>query len=118
MLMLIEVVILLHSLIMLMLLVLFFAITLRKSIVNVFALIRFVVIKEHIRLGIMLRDNNRMLTEVVPLERQYQLGHSDVVTISAAISVIRWRDVILVNIVNISIKVRTCKCLICICPLL
>ena len=46
MLMLIEVVILLHSLTMLELLI--FVITLGKSIVNVFTLIRFVIIKQNI----------------------------------------------------------------------
>lgn len=86
MLMLIEVEILLHSLIMLMLL--FFVITLRKSIIKVFTLIRLVVIKEDIGLRIMFRDYNRMLSQVVTLERQYQLRHSDILTISAAISII------------------------------
>jgi hypothetical protein len=86
MLMLIEVEILLHSLIILMLL--FFVITLRKSIIKVFTLIRLVVIKEDIGLRIMFRNNNRMLSQVITLERQYQLWHSDILTISAAISVI------------------------------
>jgi hypothetical protein len=86
MLMLIEVEILLHSLIILMLL--FFVITLRKSIIKVLTLIRLVVIKEDIGLGIMFRNNNRMLSQVVNLERQYQLWHSDILTIIAAITVI------------------------------
>jgi len=86
MLMLIEVEILLHSLIMLMLL--FFVITLRKSIIKVFTLIRLVVIKEDIGLHIMFRNNNRMLSQVISLERQYQLWHSDILTIIAAITVI------------------------------
>jgi len=86
MLMLIEVEILLHSLIMLMLL--FFIITLRKPIIKVFTLIRLVVIKEDIGLHIMLRNNNRMLSQVISLERQYQLWHSDILTIRAAITVI------------------------------
>lgn len=86
MLMLIEVEILLHSLIMLMLL--FFIITLRKSIIKVFTLIRLVVIKEDIGLRIMFRNNNRMLSQVISLERQYQLWHSDILTIIAAITVI------------------------------
>jgi len=86
MLMLIEVEILLHSLIILMLL--FFVITLRKSIIKVFTLIRLVVIKEDIGLRIMFRNNNRMLSQVISLERQYQLWHSDILTIIAAITVI------------------------------
>jgi hypothetical protein len=86
MLMLIEVEILLHSLIILMLL--FFVITLRKSIIKVLTLIRLVVIKEDIGLRIMFRNNNRMLSQVVNLERQYQLWHSDILTIIAAITVI------------------------------
>ncbi len=86
MLMLIEVEILLHSLIMLMLL--FFIITLRKPIIKVFTLIRLVVIKEDIGLRIMFRNNNRMLSQVISLERQYQLWHSDILTIRAAITVI------------------------------
>lgn len=86
MLMLIEVEILLHSLIILMLL--FFVITLRKSIIKVLTLIRLVVIKEDIGLHIMFRNNNRMLSQVISLERQYQLWHSDILTIIAAITVI------------------------------
>ena len=86
MLMLIEVEILLHSLIILMLL--FFVITLRKSIIKVLTLIRLVVIKEDIGLRIMFRNNNRMLSQVISLERQYQLWHSDILTIIAAITVI------------------------------
>ncbi len=86
MLMLIEVEILLHSLIILMLL--FFVITLRKSIIKVLTLIRLVVIKEDIGLHIMFRNNNRMLSQVISLERQYQLWHSDILTIRAAITVI------------------------------
>ncbi len=86
MLMLIEVQILLHSLTMLMLL--FFAITLENSIVQVFTFIRLFVIKEDIGLSIMLRDDNRMLTQVISLERQNQLWHSDILAISTTISVI------------------------------
>jgi hypothetical protein len=67
---------------------LFFVITLNNSIVQVIALIRLVVIKEDIGLSIMFRDNNRMLTQVVSLERQYQLWHSDILAISTTISVI------------------------------
>jgi hypothetical protein len=86
MLVLVKVEILLHSLAMLVLLI--FVITLRKSVVKVFALIRLVVIKEDIGLSIVFRNNYRMLSQVVSLERQYQLWHCDIFTISAAISVI------------------------------
>lgn len=57
----------LHSLNMLMLL--FFVITLRKSVIKVLAIIRLVTIKEDIGLSIMFRNNNRMLSQVVSLER-------------------------------------------------
>jgi hypothetical protein len=67
---------------------LFFVITLNNSIVQVIALIRLVVIKEDIGLSIMFRDNNRMLTQVVSLERQYQLWHSNILAIITTISVI------------------------------
>jgi hypothetical protein len=67
---------------------LFFVITLNNSIVQVIALIRLVVIKEDIGFSIMFRDNNRMLTQVVSLERQYQLWHSNILAISTTISVI------------------------------